>query len=430
MERHNVSRLVGAPPGYVGFEEGGQLTEAVRRKSYSVVLLDEIEKAHPEVFNILLQILEDGHLTDAKGRRVDFRNTRHHHDQQRRRQVAAEGHVARLQAGSTRRGPGSREAQYERMKEKVLEQLKSSSGRSSSTASIRRRLPLADRSMRSARSSTCCWRACATQLRAQQIDSRSAGGEGPHHQARLRRRLRRAAAAPRHPEHGRGPARRGAAGGPLVSGRAAETIVDNRRTTRPDHRTRRREDAGRGALGRGAAPGPLRLSELRRRLPALGGAVPRCGGWNTLVETLVAARLRRKAAARRRSPGALRSPSRSAMSEPRRAPAERHRRARPGARRRPGPRLARLLGGEPGIGKSTLVLHWPPACRAPARNASCTRRRGVGRPDRGCAPRRLGLARGRAGEHSRSCPRPTSAIVVLAAASQPALLDRRLDPDD
>src|SRR5688572_22489834 len=75
MERHNVSRLVGAPPGYVGFEEGGQLTEAVRRKSYSVVLLDEIEKAHPEVFNILLQILEDGHLTDAKGRRVDFRNT-------------------------------------------------------------------------------------------------------------------------------------------------------------------------------------------------------------------------------------------------------------------------------------------------------------------------------------------------------------------
>jgi ATP-dependent Clp protease ATP-binding subunit ClpC len=75
MERHNVSRLVGAPPGYVGFDEGGQLTEAVRRKSYAVILLDEIEKAHAEVFNILLQILEDGHLTDAKGRRVDFRNT-------------------------------------------------------------------------------------------------------------------------------------------------------------------------------------------------------------------------------------------------------------------------------------------------------------------------------------------------------------------
>ncbi len=75
MERHSVARLVGAPPGYVGYEDGGQLTEAVRRKSYSVILLDEIEKAHPEVFNILLQILEDGRLTDAKGRAVDFRNT-------------------------------------------------------------------------------------------------------------------------------------------------------------------------------------------------------------------------------------------------------------------------------------------------------------------------------------------------------------------
>ena len=75
MERHSVSRLVGAPPGYIGYDEGGQLTEAVRRKSYCVILLDEIEKAHPEVFNMLLQIFDDGHLTDAKGRKVDFRNT-------------------------------------------------------------------------------------------------------------------------------------------------------------------------------------------------------------------------------------------------------------------------------------------------------------------------------------------------------------------
>jgi ATP-dependent Clp protease ATP-binding subunit ClpC len=75
MERHAAARLTGAPPGYVGYEEGGQLTEAVRRKSYSVVLLDEVEKAHPDVFNILLQILEDGKLTDGKGRGVDFRNT-------------------------------------------------------------------------------------------------------------------------------------------------------------------------------------------------------------------------------------------------------------------------------------------------------------------------------------------------------------------
>lgn len=75
MEKHSTSRLVGSPPGYVGYEEGGQLTEQVRRKPYSVVLLDEIEKAHPEVFNILLQVLEDGRLTDSKGRTVDFRNT-------------------------------------------------------------------------------------------------------------------------------------------------------------------------------------------------------------------------------------------------------------------------------------------------------------------------------------------------------------------
>ena len=75
MEKHSVSRLVGSPPGYIGYDEGGQLTEAVRRKPYSVLLLDEIEKAHPDVFNILLQILEDGRLTDAQGRKVDFRNT-------------------------------------------------------------------------------------------------------------------------------------------------------------------------------------------------------------------------------------------------------------------------------------------------------------------------------------------------------------------
>ncbi len=123
MERHNVSRLVGAPPGYVGFEEGGQLTEAVRRKSYSVVLLDEIEKAHPEVFNILLQILEDGHLTDAKGRRVDFRNTVII-------MTSNVGAKSLLKDTSLGFRPVSSdeaqrvEQQYDRMKEKVLDQLK------------------------------------------------------------------------------------------------------------------------------------------------------------------------------------------------------------------------------------------------------------------------------------------------------------------
>jgi ATP-dependent Clp protease ATP-binding subunit ClpB len=75
MEKHTVSRLIGAPPGYVGYEEGGQLTEAVRRRPYAVILFDEIEKAHPDVFNILLQLLDDGRLTDGHGRTVDFRNT-------------------------------------------------------------------------------------------------------------------------------------------------------------------------------------------------------------------------------------------------------------------------------------------------------------------------------------------------------------------
>ncbi len=75
QERHTVARMIGAPPGYIGHDEGGQLTEAVRRRPYAVILLDEIEKAHPEVFNVLLQVLDDGRLTDGKGRTVDFRNT-------------------------------------------------------------------------------------------------------------------------------------------------------------------------------------------------------------------------------------------------------------------------------------------------------------------------------------------------------------------
>ena len=75
MEKHSVARLIGAPPGYVGYEEGGQLTEAVRRRPYAVILLDEIEKAHPDVFNVLLQIMDDGRLTDGQGRTVDFKNT-------------------------------------------------------------------------------------------------------------------------------------------------------------------------------------------------------------------------------------------------------------------------------------------------------------------------------------------------------------------
>jgi ATP-dependent Clp protease ATP-binding subunit ClpC len=121
MERHTVARLVGAPPGYVGYEEGGQLTEAVRRKSYCVILLDEIEKAHPDVFNILLQIFDDGHLTDAKGRRVDFRNSI----------IVMTSNVGAelIRKGSTigftvHDEAKTRQESYERMKEKLLGELK------------------------------------------------------------------------------------------------------------------------------------------------------------------------------------------------------------------------------------------------------------------------------------------------------------------
>ncbi len=122
MEKHTVARLVGAPPGYIGYDEGGQLTEAVRRKSYSCILLDEIEKAHPDVFNILLQIFDDGHLTDAKGRKVDFRNCiiimTSNIGAELIKKDAAVGFASRADEVKTQ------EQSYERMKGKVLEQVK------------------------------------------------------------------------------------------------------------------------------------------------------------------------------------------------------------------------------------------------------------------------------------------------------------------
>jgi ATP-dependent Clp protease ATP-binding subunit ClpC len=124
MERHNVSRLVGSPPGYVGYEEGGQLTETVRRKSYCVILLDEIEKAHPEVFNMLLQIFDEGRLADAKGRSVDFRNTiiimTSNLAQKMLKSEAALGFRAKVGDGDD---PDTAAA-YERMKERVQEEMK------------------------------------------------------------------------------------------------------------------------------------------------------------------------------------------------------------------------------------------------------------------------------------------------------------------
>jgi ATP-dependent Clp protease ATP-binding subunit ClpC len=122
MEKHTVSRMVGAPPGYVGYDEGGQLTEAVRRKSYCCILLDEIEKAHPDVFNILLQIFDDGHLTDAKGRRVDFRNS----VIVMTSNIGAELIQKGTAIGFTSRADEDKVQQqsYERMKEKLLAEAK------------------------------------------------------------------------------------------------------------------------------------------------------------------------------------------------------------------------------------------------------------------------------------------------------------------
>jgi len=117
MEKFNVSRLVGAPPGYVGYEEGGQLTEKVRRRPYSCVLFDEIEKAHPDVFNILLQILEDGQLTDSLGRRVNFKNT----------VIIMTSNIATAEIKRAQNigfQPETEEISYEKMREKLLAEVK------------------------------------------------------------------------------------------------------------------------------------------------------------------------------------------------------------------------------------------------------------------------------------------------------------------
>jgi ATP-dependent Clp protease ATP-binding subunit ClpA len=113
MEKFSVSRLIGAPPGYVGYEEGGQLTEAIRRRPYQVILLDEIEKAHPDVFNILLQVLDDGRLTDGQGRTVDFKNT----------VIIMTSNVGSQLISAVTTGQEDREA-YEAMKRQVTEALR------------------------------------------------------------------------------------------------------------------------------------------------------------------------------------------------------------------------------------------------------------------------------------------------------------------
>jgi ATP-dependent Clp protease ATP-binding subunit ClpC len=122
MEKHSVSKLIGSPPGYVGFDEGGQLTEKVRRYPYSVVLFDEIEKAHPDVFNVLLQILEDGRLTDGKGRTVDFKNTIIIMTSN----VGANTIKKQKSLGFAPISEKEKENEYEKMKDNVMEELRKS----------------------------------------------------------------------------------------------------------------------------------------------------------------------------------------------------------------------------------------------------------------------------------------------------------------
>ena len=215
MERHAVARLVGAPPGYVGYEEGGQLTEAVRRKSYSVILLDEIEKAHPEAFNMLLQIMEDGNLADAKGRKVDFRNTIIIMTSN----VGAEQISREMNLGfamSRTNEDTERKRDYDQMSDKVM-----SAAEADVPAGVpepdRRdgRLPLADAGAdprdRRARAEAGAQAADRAGHHARGHDR----GDGSAGRARLRPHLRRPAAAPDHPEPDRGSAGGGAARQPL-----------------------------------------------------------------------------------------------------------------------------------------------------------------------------------------------------------------------
>ena len=200
MEKHTVSRLVGSPPGYVGYDEGGQLTEAVRRKPFSVVLFDEIEKAHPDVFNALLQILEDGRLTDAQGRTVDFKNTVIIMTSNLGTADLRKANVGFAQADEARHvredeGEGARGAQAP-LPARVPEPHRR-----------RHRLPRADdrRDHRDRRPADQAGAGRSSSRRASASSSRN-DGQAPARQARATTRARCPAVAPCDPAHGRGPA--------------------------------------------------------------------------------------------------------------------------------------------------------------------------------------------------------------------------------
>ena len=269
MERHNVSRLVGAPPGYVGYEEGGQLTEAVRRRPYSVVLLDEIEKAHPEAFNMLLQIMEDGYSSDAKGRRVDFRNTL---------LLMTSNIGAKLIQGAkglgfaiTKEDEVQREQEYVTMSAKVMDALKKTFRpefinrldgimvfRSLSRDEIAQIVDLELRPLRMQMSE-----------QDMKLELTDAGPPG-RRRRRLRSRIWRPPPAPHHPEPDSGPAERGHAGGEIrgrrhhhggLSGRAAR----GRHQRQGVRAGGDRAQAGRGERSRRArGAAPVRDAVLRQ----------------------------------------------------------------------------------------------------------------------------------------------------------------------
>ena len=415
MERHAVARLVGAPPGYVGYEEGGQLTEAVRRKSYSVILLDEIEKAHPEAFNMLLQIMEDGNLTDAKGRKVDFRNTIIIMTSN----VGAEQISRDMNLGFAVKEDADKAKQrdYDQMREKVMTQLKQTFRpeflnridativfHSLTQEQIREIVELELRRVRK-------------QLTEQEHHARGHDrGDGPARRARLRPHLRRAAAAPDHPEPDRGSAGRGAAQQPLPgrtrrSASTSRTICSSWSRSRAGRgrswrRCRRPDRYNRGTStrwgGHAAAPirrvveshrrleredpmakveDDVRLPAMRRVSPAYLGRCPDCGAWNSMVETIEERRTGRAAATR---PAA--APSRMPLARGRLG------RGRPRSRvpiaefdRVLGgglvPGSLVLIGGDPGIGKSTLVLQAAAALAAAGGTGALRLGGGIGAAD-------------------------------------------------
>ena len=393
MERHSVARLVGAPPGYIGYEEGGQLTEAVRRKPYSVVLLDEIEKAHPEVFNILLQIMDDGRLTDAKGRKVDFRNTiiimtSNAGAELIRRETGLGFHKAESQQSS--------QEQYDKMKDKVLTEMKKLFrpeflNRIDATVVFRALGREQIREIVDLQLSRTQKQLSEQRLVMEVTDA----AQGPADGEGLRPGLRRAPDAARDPEPDRGPAGRGPAPRSLPARRHG---AGRPRRRRPDA-----GDQGGGARG-GRRKGPRRSVRVvsSKLLLCRERAQSSCAASAGIATR---ARWADAPSATRGAPSTnLSQPSSVANGRPR-VPRRRARCAWPRSSRPTSTafpwvsaKFARvlgggivkgsltLIGGDPGVGKSTLLTQVADAGRRARRARSCTSRARSPWPRSACVP--------------------------------------------